>query len=78
MNKLKHLSIQRIGKDWGQTPFGVILSALAECESKDLTLYEKALHIDNALAVFVRSGYEIKFCPDEDVLLIFKRPSEKK
>lgn len=76
MKRITHLSIQSRG-GISTTPFGVILSALAECESQNLTLYEKALHIDNALAVFVRSGYEIKFCSDEDALLIFEHPSEK-
>jgi hypothetical protein len=77
MKRITHLSIQNHG-GVSITPFGVILSALAECESQDLTLYEKALHIDNALAVFVRSGYEIKFCSDEDAMLIFEHPSDKK
>lgn len=77
MKIITHLSIQNHG-GISTTPFGVILSALAECESQDLTLYEKALHIDNALAVFVRSGYEIKFCSDEDAMLIFEHPSDKK
>ena len=76
MNRQKHLSIQRIGKGWGQSPFGVILSALAECEDQDMSIFEKAIHIDNALAIFVRDGYEIKFYPDEDAMLIFKKPSE--
>ena len=78
MSRHKHLSIQRIGEGWGQTPFGIILSALAECEEQDMSIYEKAIHIDNALAIFVRSGYEIKFCSDEDAMLIFEHPSEKK
>ena len=76
MNRQKHLSIQRIDKGWGQSPFGVILSALAECEGQDMTLYEKAIHIDNALAIFVRDDYDIKYCPDEDCLLIFEKSSD--
>ena len=76
MKRITHLSIQNHG-GVSVTPLGVILSALAECESQDLTLYEKALHIDNALAIFVRSGYEIKFCSDEYAMLIFEHSSEK-
>ena len=75
MSRQKHLSIQRIGEGWGQTPFGVILSALAECEEQDMSIYEKAIHIDNALAIFVRDGYDIKYCPDDNCLLIFKKSS---
>ena len=73
MNKQKHLSIQRVGEGWGQSPFGVIISALAECEERNMTLYEKAIHIDNALAIFVKDGYEIKFHPNEDCLLLFNK-----
>lgn len=75
MKRKKHLSIQN-HEGVCITPFGVILSALAECE-EDMTLYQKAIHIDNALAIFIHKGYEIKFCSDEEALLIFSRPSEK-
>lgn len=77
MKRITHLSIQNHG-GVSITPFGIILSALAECESQDLTLCEKALHIENALALVVHKGYQITFCPDEDVMLIFEHPSEKK
>ena len=76
MNKQKHLSIQRVGEGWRQSPFGVIISALAECEERNMTLYEKAVHIDNALAIFVKDGYEIKCHPgNDDCLLMFKKSS---
>lgn len=77
MERIKHLSIQNHG-GISPTPFGVILSALAECEGQDMTLYQKAIHIDNALAFFIHNGYEIIFCPDEDAMLIFEHPVEKK
>lgn len=77
MKRIKHLSIQNHG-ELSITPFGIILSALAECEGQDMTLSQKALHIDNALAIFINKGYEIKFCSDEDAMLVFKHPSEKK
>lgn len=77
MKTVKHLSIQTHG-GISVTPFGVILSSLAECEGQDMTLYQKAIHIDNALAIFIHKGYNIKFCSDEDALLIFEHPSEKK
>lgn len=77
MKQTKHLSIQTHG-GISITPFGIILSALAECEGQDMTLYQKAIHIDNALAIFIHNGHEIMFCPDEEAMLVFKHPSEKK
>lgn len=77
MNKLKHLSIQIHG-GVSITPYGVILSALAECEGEDMNLCQKAIHIDNALAIFIRKGYKVNYCSDEDALLVFEHPSEKK
>lgn len=77
MKRVKHFSIQN-HDGIPISPFGIILSALTECETQDFTLCEKALHIENALALVVHKGYQITFCPDEDVMLIFEHSSEKK
>ena len=73
MIDIKHSSLQ-IHKGRSISPFGVIISALAECESEpDMSLSDKAAHIGNALAFFIQDGYELSFCPDEDCMLIFKK-----
>lgn len=77
MNKIKHLSIQFFDGMPIQSPLGVILSALAECEGKDITIHQKAVHIDNALAIFIQKGYSIGFCSDEESMLLFKQLPNK-
>lgn len=59
------------------SPFGVILAALAECDNDTTSLFEKARHIEQALACFIKDGRTLQFLNDEETLLIFKHPSDK-